>query len=164
MEYSFNQPGAYFEIGKDGIVKDGIFKRFSELIPAVGDHYWREDGKHGKLLLVNEGNHLNDYPESINVFKNADKYYTAGTDKLVSEEMALSVSDGIGYNAFNKVFNIMDKVLDEAGIEHEHGLVEAAFYNYFLHPALNIDGNKCFTPQEIDIDVSGAALIELLRK
>ena len=36
------------EIGKDGFVKEGIFVRFPELVPAVCEHYWREVGKHKK--------------------------------------------------------------------------------------------------------------------
>ena len=41
-------------IGKDGIVSEGIFVRFPELVPVCREHYWREDGKHKKLLMVAE--------------------------------------------------------------------------------------------------------------
>lgn len=51
---------------------------------------------------MNEVNYFNDYPESINVFKDADKCYTADTDKLVPEEVGSSVSDRIEYNALTK--------------------------------------------------------------
>ena len=61
MEYNSNQPEFYYGMGKD-LVKEGIFERFPELIPAVGDNYWREDGKHKKLLLVGESNYFEDYP------------------------------------------------------------------------------------------------------
>ena len=52
----------------------------------------------------------------------------------------------------------MDSVLDEAGIEHENGLSEAAFYNYYLRPAYNDGRRKGFRPQPIDDEVSGEAL------
>lgn len=47
-----NQVEFYYGIGKNCIVKEGIFERFPELIPCAGDHYWREDGAHKKMLLV----------------------------------------------------------------------------------------------------------------
>lgn len=49
----------YFGIGKE-IVKEGVFERFPELIPAVGDNYYRKDNIHGKMLLIGESNYFND--------------------------------------------------------------------------------------------------------
>lgn len=162
MEYNSNQPEFYYGMGKE-LVKGGIFERFPELIPAVGDNYWREDGKHKKLLLVGESNYFEDYPETVSVFKDADKWYTADTDKLIPTEMKDAVSNWIDYTTFNKVFNIMDRVLDDAGIEqHGKGLFEAAFYNYFLRPALNDGESKGFVPQSIDCEVAGTALAGII--
>ena len=30
----------YLKIGKGGIVKEGIFERFPDLVPACNDNYW----------------------------------------------------------------------------------------------------------------------------
>lgn len=49
-------------------------------------------------------------------------------------------------------------VLGEAGIEHGYKLAEAAFYNYFLRPALNDGGSKGFNPEGIDNEVAGVAM------
>ena len=43
----------YAKIGKDQIVKEGIFVRFPELVPASTDKYWNSK-KHKKLLIVGE--------------------------------------------------------------------------------------------------------------
>ena len=50
---------------------NGIFERFPELIPAVGEHYYREDGLHKKLMLVAESNYLGVSDEK-SVFRNAE--------------------------------------------------------------------------------------------
>ena len=163
MDYNSNQPEFYYGLGKE-IVPEGIFERFPELIPAVGDHYWREDNKHKKMLLVGESNYFGDYPETVSVFKDADKWYTADTDKLIPEEMKTAVGNWIDYRTFNKVFGIMDRVLSEAGIEHEEKLAEIAFYNYFLRPAFNDGKNKGFRPQSIDREISGIALSGIIDK
>ena len=38
-EYNENQAEFYYGIGKDGVIKEGVFERFPELRPAVGSHY-----------------------------------------------------------------------------------------------------------------------------
>ena len=150
------------EIGKDGIVKEGIFVRFPELVPAVSEHYWREDGKHKKLLLIGESNYFNDNDVPESDFLNSEKWYTGADAKLIPEKRKTDVSNYISYPTFNKVFDIMDSVLDEAGIEHEKGLSEAAFYNYYLRPAYNAGGSKGFRPQPIDDEVAGEALTGII--
>ena len=122
-------------IGKDGIVSEGIFVRFPELVPVCREHYWREDGKHKKLL-------------------DAERWYKAADAKLIPDYRRTAVSNDIGYKTFDKVFVLMGKVLDEYGIEHVEGLGEAAFYNYFLRPAYG----RHFEPQPIDKEVAGEAL------
>lgn len=161
---SKNQPEFYYGIGKDGIVKEGIFERFPELIPAIGDHYWREDGTHKKMLLIGESNYFNDNDVPHSDFKNAEAWYKSAEAKLIPEYRRKDVSNWIGYETFNKVFNIMDKVLSSSVIEHETGLQEAAFYNYFLRPAYNNGKNKGFIPQSIDKEISGTAFAGIIGK
>ena len=151
------------EIGKGGIVKEGIFVRFPELIPAEGSNYWRGDGKRKRLLLIGESNYFTrDWAEK-SVFMDAERWYKEDTDKLIPEEKKIDVSNYIDYPTFNKVFDIMDKVLDENGIEHERGLGEGAFYNYFLRPALSEGGNRGFKPENIDNEVAGVALAGIIQ-
>lgn len=162
-EYDKNQAEFYCEIGKDGVIKEGIFERFPELRPAVGSHYWREDGRHKKMLLVGESNYFDDNDIPYSDFLDAEKWYKAEDAKLIPEYAQTKVSNYIGnYRTFDKFFNIMSKVLEEAGIEHLTGLEEAAFYNYFLRPAYKDGKNKGFVPQNIDREVSGIALSGIL--
>ena len=155
---SKNQPEFYYGIGKDGIVKEGIFERFPELIPAIGDHYWREDGTHKNMLLVGESNYFNDNDVPHSDFKNAEVWYKSAEAKLIPEYRQSDVGNWIDYKTFKNAFNIMDKVLSSSVIEHETGLQEAAFYNYFLRPAYNNGNKKGFIPHNIDKEVSGTAL------
>ena len=75
---------------------------------------------------------------------------------MIPEYAQTKVSNYIGnHRTFDKFFNIMSKVLAEAGIEHLTGLEEAAFYNYFLRPVYKDWKNKGFVPQNIDREVSG---------
>ena len=84
--------------------------------------------------------------------------------KVIPEYRKTAVSNWIGYPTFNKVFNIMDKVLSDYGIEHKDGLHESAFYNYFLRPAYNDGKRKGFRPQDIDREVSGLALSGIIER
>ena len=135
-KYNENQPEYYYGIGCE-TVPGGIFERFPELIPAVGCNYWREDGAHKKMLMIGESNYFPDYSEEESVFKDAEKWYYANTDKLIPQEMKSAVKNWKGYVTFNKVYKIMGEVLRERQIPYQEGLNEAAFYNYFLRPALN---------------------------
>ena len=107
---------------------------------------------------MGESNYFEDYPETVSVFRDADKWYTADTDRLIPEEMKSKVNNWIDYRTFNAVFNIMHRVLGEAGIVHGDKLAETAFYNYFLRPALNDGGSKGFNPEGIDNEVAGVAM------
>lgn len=153
------------QIGQGGTVKEGIFVRFPELIPAIGNNYCREDGQHGKLLLVGESNYFDDRDIPYSDFLDAHKWYTDEDALLIPKEneRKKAVSNWIEYPTFRKVFNIMNKVLDIKGIHHEDGLGEAAFYNYFLRPAYNNGHSKGFKPQEIDKAVAGEALSGILQ-
>lgn len=162
-KYDKNQAEFYYGIGKDGVIKEGIFERFPELRPAVGSHYWREDVRHKKMLLVGESNYFDDNDIPYSDFLDAEKWYKAEDAKLIPEYAQTKVSNYIGnYWTFDKFFNIMSKVLEGAGIEHLTGLEEAAFYNYFLRPAYKDGKNKGFVPQNIDREVSGIALSGIL--
>ena len=145
-------------IGLGGTVAEGIFVRFPDLIPGVCNHYWREDGQHGKLLLIGESNYFDDHDVPHSDFRDAERWYKAADAKLIPDYRKTDVSNDIGYRTFNQVFNIMHRVLAEAGVEHETGLSEAAFYNYFLRPAYNDGKSKGFRPLPIDCEVAGEAL------
>ena len=163
--YNNNQPEFYFNIGNE-IVKEGIFERLPELRPAIGGHFWREDGKHKKMLLIGESNYFDDNDIPISDFLNAEKWYKAKDAKLIPEYARTKVSNWIGddYPTFKKFFKIIDEVLDEAGIDHFRGLEETGFYNYFLRPAHKKGSNKGFKPENIDREVSGIALSGILER
>lgn len=78
-----NQAEFYYGIGKDYIVKEGIFERFPELRPAVGSHYWREDGAHKKMLLVGESNYFDNNDLPFSDFLDAEKWYKTENAKLI---------------------------------------------------------------------------------
>ncbi len=148
------------EIGKD-LIKDGIFVRFPELIPAVGEpNYW--NGEHSKLLLVGESNYFKDELESKSVFKDAEKWYHGKNCPLIPEEKKKDVSNWVGNSRHNKIFKSMKMVLDEVGIKNYKSdlLQEAAYYNYFLRPASVTKGNYGFEKncEPIDCEVSYLAL------
>lgn len=150
------------QIGKGGIVREGIFVRFPDLLPAVREHYWREDGRHRKLLFIGESNYFNDNDIPQSDFLDAELWYKGAEAKLIPENRKKDVNNDIGYKTFNKVFNIMGEVLDDNGITHLDGLGEAAFYNYFLRPAYNNGKTKGFRPQQIDREVAGEALVGII--
>lgn len=166
-QYNENQPEYYFGIGNE-IVKEGIFERFPELIPAIGEHCWREDGKHNKLLVIGESNYFDDKDIPNSDFLDAEKWYKAEEAKLIPDNAQKKVSNWKGGRPFEKAFKIMDKVLSETGIEHEEYLLnEAAFYNYFLRPAHKTKNqSKSFKAviQDIDKEVSGTALSAIINR
>lgn len=65
----------YDNIGKGGIVKEGIFVRFPELIPASRDNYWNNP-THRKLLIVGESNYFEENVDSF--FKDPEVWYRGG--------------------------------------------------------------------------------------
>ncbi len=147
------------EIGKE-IIKDGIFVRFPELIPAVGDNYW--SNKHSRLLLVGESNYFKDELKSDSNFMYADDWYKGDKSKLIPESKKNDVNNWKGSRGHNNIYKSMKTVLNEIGIENfEKGLLwEAAYYNYFLRPASVTKSSKCFDKdcKEIDCQVSYLAL------
>jgi hypothetical protein len=150
----------YSNIGKDGIVKEGIFVRFPELIPACQDNYWNSS-KHKKLLIVGESNYFNDDVDSV--FKDPQAWYT-GTDKqhLIPEEKKKDVSNYKGYKTFDRLCKSMNEVLNDTLCEHV--FEEAMFYNYFLRPATVRKNNKSFKKDctQLDREVAGIALCGII--
>ena len=168
-KYNKNQAEFYFKINsEDGtLVKEGVFERFPLLRPAVGENYWREDGKHKKMLIVGESNYFKKEMERDSVFLNPEEWYKGDTDKLIPESMVNDVSNWKGYKTFIKVYNIAQSVLQEAGINcftPKNKQDEFCFYNYFLRPALNGGKDKGFNSKEIDRKVSGLALTEIISR
>lgn len=161
-----NQAEFYYGIGKDYIVKEGIFERFPELRPAVGSHYWREDGAHKKMLLVGESNYFDNNDLPFSDFLDAEKWYKTENAKLIPDNAREKISNWKGGRPFENAFKIMNKVLFDEGIEHDgqYLLNEAAFYNYFLRPAYNDREHRGFIPQDIDREVSGVALSGIIDK
>lgn len=163
---SANSPYFYDEIGKD-IVEEGIFMRFPELIPAVGDNYWREDGKHRKMLLIGESNYFPESLSSESIFMDAEQWYRGDATALIPESIKDAVSNWTGYPPFVKVFKFATNELIANGVPVEPAkgpLDEMAFYNYFLRPALNDGKNKGFKAQAIDEEVAGTALTGIIEK
>lgn len=154
----------YFGIGEE-IVKEGVFERFPELIPAVGDNYYRKDNIHGKMLLIGESNYFNEADILTSDFNDEKKWYLVSDAKLIPVYRKKDVSNWIGYKTFNKVFKIMDKTLAITEVEYsDYLLQEASFYNYFLRPAHKKGSNKGFNPLNIDKEVSGIALSGIIKR
>ena len=163
---SKNDKEFYYGINNEELVKGGVFERFPELIPAVGEHYWRKDGKHKKMIIIGESNYFPQEMESESVFQNPEEWYKGDTDKLIPESMVDKVKNWKGYWTFTKVFDLARQVLTENGIQANQEQDEAVFYNYFLRPALN-PGNgvrKEFKPQWLDKEVAGLALTGVIEK
>lgn len=151
-------------VGKGGIVKEGIFVRFPELVPAVGDCFWREDNVHRKMLLIGESNYFNDADIPYSDFLQSQEWYCNPDAKLIPEYRKTDVSNWKGYRTFTRVYDCMNRVLDEQHVAHDgYALCESAFYNYFLRPAYNTGRSRQFEPQPVDLDVSGEALTGIIR-
>lgn len=152
------------EIGKE-LIKDGIFVRFPELIPAVGEpNYWK--GEHSKLLLVGESNYFEDKFESISDFKEPNKWYFEGKDRLIPPEKIDFVNNWVGSRGHNNIFKSMKTVLDEEGIINYNSylLQEAAYYNYFLRPA-SVKNKNCGFEKDckpVDCEVAYSALCGII--
>ena len=63
----------YSNIGRNGVVKEGIFVRFPDLIPASTDNYSNSEF-HKKLLIVGESNYFEDGLDSV--FKSSQEWYS----------------------------------------------------------------------------------------
>ncbi|MBR6103779.1 MAG: hypothetical protein IKP81_01820 [Paludibacteraceae bacterium] len=150
--------GKYSAIGKNEIVKEGIFERFQDLIPAVPEK--ERSDIHKKLLIVAESNYFDDSIDSV--FKNSEAWYKGeDVSHLIPEVKKKDVSNWIDYRSFNRLCSSMSEV---SGINCKPIYTEASFYNYFLRPATVRGRNKSFKKdcKQIDRDVAGAALCGIL--
>ncbi len=167
---SQNDAEYYFGIG-NYIVPGGIFERFPELRLAVGNSYYREDGKHKKLMIVGESNYFPESLESESVFQDAEKWYKWNDVGLIPESMLKPLNYVSnwkeGSRTFDKVYKIIGEVLAKHNIECKEELGhEITFYNYFLRPAFNPGKGsyKKIKPQKNDYEVAGVALKEIISK
>ena len=90
----------YSNIGKGGVVKEGIFVRFPNLEPACSDNYWNSKA-HGKLIIVGESNYFEDDVDSV--FKNPEAWYKGKEDTahLIPDTEKTKVSNWKGaYKTF----------------------------------------------------------------
>ncbi|MCR5456016.1 MAG: hypothetical protein K6F33_13610 [Bacteroidales bacterium] len=156
----------YSNIGKDGIVKEGIFERFPDLTPACADNYWNSK-VHGKLIVVAESNYFEDDVDSV--FKDPEAWYKGeDTNHLIPESMRTKVSNWKGgYTTFNKLRDSMNEVSND--IHCNNVYEEAMYYNYFLRPATVkvVRGKRILTFKkdctQIDRDVAGDALCGIIK-
>ncbi|MBR5957992.1 MAG: hypothetical protein IKZ99_06485 [Salinivirgaceae bacterium] len=153
------EPNRYSNIGKGGIVKEGIFNRFPDLIPAFSDNYW-SNARHKKLIIVGESNYFDDNADSV--FKNPEKWYK-GDDlqHLIPETKKTDVNNWKAYRSFDRLCKTINNVLDS---NCEHVYDEAAFYNYFLRPATVRGKNRSFKKDctQMDREVAEIALCGII--
>ena len=147
----------YSNIGKDGIVKEGIFNRFPILEPVtLGDNYWKNP-RHNKLMIIAESNYLNDNVDSV--FKNPVTWYQgeASIIKQLLKDQEKKVSTWKYYGTFSKLCKVMNEV---ANTHCKSVYEEAVFYNYFLRPASVKGTDRSFKKdcEPLDRDVAGTAL------
>lgn len=149
----------YSEIGKGGIVKEGIFNRFEKLEPALLDNYWSD--KHRKLMIVAESNYFRNDVDSV--FKDPNAWYQgdASIIKQFLKDQEKKVSNWKYYKTFSKLCKVMNEV---ANIHCKSVYEEAIFYNYFLRPATVKETNRSFEKDctQLDRDVAGIALCGVL--
>jgi hypothetical protein len=119
------------------IIEDGIFERFPELIPFVGDNYWHD--KQSKLLLICESNYFEDDLKS-RIFKDAKEWYHGANSHRdrIPEGMIKNVNNAGKLFYLKGLLNSMQKQLNTAQYD------DIAFHNYFLRPASvkNKNGKK----------------------
>jgi hypothetical protein len=116
----------YNGIGSE-IIEGGIFERFPELTPFVGENYSNKN--HSKLLLIGESNYFPDELASKSVFKDAKKWYHGKDCHLIPEEMKEKVNNDGKIVYLRGLFSTIQKLLNT--IQYD----DVAFYNYFLRPA-----------------------------
>lgn len=159
---SINDNEFYFVI-KSSIVSEGIFERFPLLIPKAGKHYWREDGRHCKMLLVGANNYF-DKPEDKkeSVFSNSELWYTGKDVKLIPSYRENDVNNFKGNTCFDKAFVLANNILKE-DIDFSNSMREFAFYNYYLRPAEGTDVQHDYFDRNDKI-VAGEALTGIINK
>jgi hypothetical protein len=149
-------------IGRD-FIKEGIFERFPELIPFVGENY--SNTNHSRLLLICESNYFTDEMElkSKSVFKDAEKWYFGEDCTLIPEEKRRDVNNDGKITYLKGLFRTTQKLLNTNEYD------DAAFYNYFLRPASeknkkgksDLGFHKDYT--ELDGEVAFVAFCEILK-
>ena len=141
---------------------NGIFERFPELIPAVGEHFFRPDGLHDKLLMVAESNYLK-VPDEESVFRSPQAWFE-GNDisRLIPEDKTTDFSNWkYAYPPFRRAIDIANKVLTDHQIQTKGQQEEISFYNYFLRPA---DSDRQIRPTAMDYRYCGEAMAGVIRK
>lgn len=154
------QMNRYSNIGKEGLIKEGVFVRFPELIPARTENYWK-NSYHKKLLIIGESNYFEDNTDSV--FKNPEAWYKEDTQHLIPENKKSDVSNWKGgYKTFNTLCKSINEVSNAFHCDNVYD--EAMFYNYFLRPATVCKSNKSFKKDctQIDRDIAGSTLCEIL--
>jgi hypothetical protein len=145
----------YSNIGKGGIVKEGIFNRFEILKPALLDNYWSD--KHSKLMIVAESNYLGDDVDCV--FKDPNLWYQGDDSRIkqLLKDQEKKVSTWKYYRTFSKLCKVMNEV---ANTQCKSVYEEAVFYDYFLRPATVRGTNRSFEKdcKQLDRDVAGTAL------
>ena len=152
-------------IGRD-LIKEGIFERFPELTPFVGENY--SNTNHSRLLLICESNYFTDELElkSKSVFKDAEKWYFGKDCTLIPEEKRRDVNNDGKITYLKGLFRTIKKLLNTNEYD------DAAFYNYFLRPAsvkiINGKRNIGFKKDYKDLDgevafVAFCGIIESLK-
>ena len=165
----------YSNIGKDGIVKEGIFVRFPDFEPASKENYWNSN-KHRKLLIVAESSYFEDEAESVykSVFKDPVAWYTGeDTQHLIPipetdpKKYTTKVNNWkAGYTPFNNLCKSINNVSNDFHCSAVYE--EAMFYNYFLRPATVrvIRGKKNLSFKKdcihLDREVAGTALCGII--
>jgi hypothetical protein len=153
----------YSNIGRGGIVKEGVFVRFPELKPAGSDKYW-ESQLHKKLLIVGESNYFDDSIDSV--FRDPEKWYQGNdTNHLIPDNKKSDVNNWKYYKTFDRLCASINNLLNS---NIESVCEEALFYNYFLRPATVriTKGRKILTFKkdctQMDREVAGSALCEII--
>lgn len=154
----------YSNIGKGGIVKEGIFVRFPDLRPACPDN-WGLSELHWKLMIVGESNYLPNNADSV--FKDPMAWYQGediqhlipnGPPEDPDEWRKKFQNHKSGYLPFDRLYNSMKNVLKT---DFDHLYDEAIYYNYFLRPATDGVSFRKFC-KGIDQKVAGIALCGIL--
>lgn len=134
-----------FRLIESEIVSEGIFNRFSRMMPMVGADYEKQSAK---ILLVLESYYFdNEDLENGSVFTNADDWYkTEGANLIpkISERNVNMREDWICNPTDGPYPNIYRSLCAVKGGDFESQCRSISIYNYFLRPAYNNNGTKGF--------------------
>lgn len=127
------------------IVPEGIFNRFSRMMPMVGADYEKQPAK---ILLVLESYYFDNKDlENGSVFTNAENWYKTKGATLIpksSEKHVNMREDWICNPTEGPYPNIYRSLCALRGGDFESQCRSIAIYNYFLRPAFNNNGTKGF--------------------